>query len=206
VANLEQRRVILDYASSEGLRVRGVKAILFQSRLEHLRAAGLFEAYVAGLPLAHRDDIVNALASTWVPVDAVVAHYEALESLKLSDAQLKAMTDAVGTSVFQTMFAAFLRMARNAGVDGAPWAVLKQADRIMGRLYQGGGLLVTQVGPKDAHYELIGLPFAESRIFRIANSEFLRGVINLTAKACIVRELPSSQPRAERFAVAISWV
>lgn len=199
-------KTVVDHVSPEGPYVIGLKAMLIQSRLKHLRNENLLEDYVARVDPAHRETLLNSLASSWIPVDAALAHYVALDRLELSDTQLARMAEPLGKSTFEVMFAAILRASRNAGADLHVWTGLRQLDRLWNRIYQGGACKVTQVGPKDALLEVIGVPFAHSRSFRSTHCGFLRGTIALTAKACIVKGLAAHDSKSDHYTVSISWV
>ena len=199
-------KVLVDYTSSDGPRVSGTKGVLFPAQLAYLRETGYYDDYAGRITPAHRDTIGQALASTWVPVESVLAHYQALDGLGLTDSQMGRMCEPLGANVYQTVFAALLRVARNAGVAMRIWAVLSQTDRIVARLYHGGGCAVTKVGPKDAVLELRGVPFAESRSFRQAHCAFVRGVLHLTVRSCLVRDTPAREPKSDRYPISISWV
>jgi hypothetical protein len=72
------------------------------------------------------------------------------------------------------------------------------------RLYQGGALKVVQVGPKDCTIEFIGLPGADSRPSRLSHVAFLRGLIGITTKVCVVKAIASQH--SDCLKLAISWV
>jgi hypothetical protein len=198
-------KVLVDYMSPDGRRVVGVKALVLQNRITYLEKAGYLAEYLKHLPEQHHEPLVRGLATSWVPSESVLAHYAALDALCFTDAQLAGMTESLAPTLYQTVFAALLRITR-ATVDAGPWGGLNQSARVASRIYQGGGLTVTQVGPKDALHEHTGMPFADSHTFRHAHCTFIRGVISMSTKACIVRDVPLRVPRTERYVVSISWV
>jgi len=103
------------------------------------------------------------------------------------------------------LFATLLRAARKSGAEFGIWTGLSQADRVWNRMYNGGGCKITQVGPKDALFEINGVPFATSRSYRLSHCGFLRGVIAMTARVCVVKPIPR-ESRSDRYTVALSWV
>lgn len=199
-------KILVDYTSTDGARVLGTKGVLFPAQLAYLREAGYYDDYARRISAAHCEVVAQALASTWVPSDSALAHYQALDALNLTDSQMSRMCEPLGANVYQTVFAALLRVARNAGVGMRIWAVLGQTDRIVARLYHGGGCAVTRVGPKDAVLELRGVPFAETRSFRQAHCAFVRGVLHLTVRSCLVRDTPAREAKSDRYPISISWV
>lgn len=197
-------QIVVDYQSPHGPQVTDIRGIVIQGRLTQLRAHGHYDDYVARLPSEYRDQLLHALASSWVPVEANLAHLVALDSMPLSDAQITRMSEPIGAGIFQNLFASMVRIARANGAEAGIWVGLKQADRVYQRMYNGGSCKVTQVGPKDAIVDIAGLPFASSRCFRLAHCAFLRGIFSFSTKACVCKPLP--QPKSDRLAVSLSWV
>lgn len=198
--------VLVDHVSPHGRVATDVRGMLIQSRLRKLREHGYYDDYIARLPDPHRETLVHALAASWVPVEASVAHFETLDSMMLSDAQIAHMSEPMGASFFESIFGGILRSIRNAGADAGAWIALKQADRVYGRMYQGGGVRVSQVGPKDALIEVSGLAFAHSRGFRVSHSAFVRGVVSLSTKSCFCRAQQPAGAPSDSFTLALSWV
>lgn len=199
-------RVLVDYTSPHGARVTDTRGMLLQSRLQKLREHGHFEEYFARLPEPYRDPLVNALASSWVPIDVSVAHFETLDGMGLNEAQIARMSEPMGAGFLESLFSGIIRAARNAGADAGAWVGLKQADRVFARMYQGGTCRVTQVGPKDAVIDVGGLAFASSRSFRISHCAFLRGAIHFATKTCLCKPQMQRDMRKDQFTVALSWV
>lgn len=199
-------RLVVDYVSAQGPHVTDIRGVLLQARMGLLKSAGHFEQYMEYLPVRYQDAVLNALASSWVPVEVGIAHFEALERMGLSDAQLAHIAEPHGASLFHSLFTTMVRgVARQAGAEGV-WAAVKQADRIWSRMYLGGSCRVTQVGPKDAIIENIGLPYAQLRNYRVTYCSFLRGMFGVVTKTCVIKIVVEPGPRSDRLAVLVSWV
>jgi hypothetical protein len=201
-------KLLVDHVSPLGPRVTNVRGSLLLASLKLLKESGHYPTYEADLPKEFRDTIVYALAASWLPSAAFVAHYDTVDRLNLSDVQLSRVGEAVGAQILDGLFGSLVRTARNAGAEAGIWIALKQVERIWTRIYQGGGVAVVQTGPKDAIVEVSGLPIAipTSRFFRISHSAFMRGSVMLVARACFVKPVPARKPHAETFAVSVSWV
>jgi hypothetical protein len=197
-------RVLVDYHSAHGPNVTDMRGIVLQAGLKQLRDHGHYDDYLARLPHEQRDQIVHALASSWVPAQIYMTHLEALDALPLSDAQLAHLTEPMGAGLFHSLFANLVRAARNNGGEGNVWFGLGHADRVFSRIHQGGACKVTQVGPKDAQIDVSGLMFAHLRCFRIGHCAFLRGVFSYSTKTCVIK--PQHGPRRDRMSVLVSWV
>lgn len=196
-------RVVVDYQSPHGSTVTDIRGVLVQAGLKQARELGCFDEYLARLPQALHEPIVHALASSWVPVELYAAHLEAIDAMSLSDTQIARLSEPVGAGILQSLFASFVRAARDNGVGGV-WFGVRQADRVFARIHQGGACRVTQVGPKDIVIDVSGLNFAHTRCFRIAHCAFLRGVFSFSTKAVVCK--PQHEPRHDRLAVLVSWV
>lgn len=199
-------KLLLEHVSSRGLKVTDVRGGLVLQSLKLLRDAGHYDAYASALPPEHRDTLLQALAASWVPAPALVAHFRVVDSLVPSDAQLARLGELLGTQIMDSLFASLIRTARSAGAEAGIWLALKQVDRIWNRMYQGGGVAVLQTGPKDAIFEVHGIPVASSRYFRLSHSAFVRAAILMVARVCVVKEVPARRPTPESLAISISWV
>jgi hypothetical protein len=197
-------QVVVDYQSPHGPQVTDMRGIVIQGRLKQLRDNGHFEEYERRVPAAYRDQILHSLAASWVPIEVSMAHFDALDAMPLSDAQITRMAEPMGAGIFQNLFASMLRAALTNGAEAGIWFGLKQADRVFSRMYNGGSVKVTQAGPKDALVEIDGLRFARSRCFRLSHCAFLRGIFSFSTKACVCKLQP--QPKPDRIAVTLSWV
>jgi hypothetical protein len=136
-----------------------------------LRESPHWDAYVSALEARYRETLLTSVAATWIPFDVALAHYRACDTLSLTaDEQVangRKTFDHAGGIIFGTV----MKMAKEAGVT--PWTLLAQFHRFWGRSYDGGGVQVLKVGPKEAHVDVIHAPLFESRYFRNA----VRGVI-----------------------------
>jgi hypothetical protein len=179
---------------------------VLQGALSQLRAAGHFDDYMRHYPAALAESVTQALASTWIPVEAVIAHYDTLERMALSDTQISRIAERLGASIFDQLFATIVRAVRTAGGGSGIWFGFKQTDRIWSRMYNGGRCRIAQVGPKDAFYTVSGLPGINARASRLSQCAFMRGVLSISTKACVVKVAPSPLPAPDSLSMAISWV
>jgi hypothetical protein len=199
-------QLIIDYLSPHGPTVTAVRAIMLQGALKQLQAAGHYDDFSARFPQSHAATLGEALASSWVPVDVYLSYLETLDSMPLSDAQISNVTERLGAELFDQLFATIVRAVRAAGAGAGIWFGFKQADRVLSRMFHGGTCKIFQVGPKDAHYEISGLPGADWRCSRLSHCSFFRGVLGITARTCVVKVVPAREPRPDRLTLAISWV
>jgi hypothetical protein len=183
--------------------VTHVRSTLLVSSVRALRELNYFAAYERLLSPQHRDEILGSVAGSWHPIDVMMAHYEACEALGLSDAQQFEIGMDVGKRVQATLMGMLVKMSTGAGVT--PWLPLGQCDAILERLYQGGGVRLVQLGPKEAQLELVAMPQARFAYFRAAQRGLIQGGIGLFCTKVYVSEQHSFSP-TKRMSYRVSWV
>src|SRR5262249_36125222 len=142
-----------------------------------LRHGGHYDRYVAALAPEHRDELLQAVAGTWIAVNVARSHYKACETLGLNPDEEVGLGRAVFDRTGDTMFGTVMRLAKGAGVT--PWTFLPHLQRFWERGYDGGGLSVVRLGPKEARVDLVQCSLAESRYFRNAVRGVLLTVVQL---------------------------
>ena len=197
--------VILDYTSPLGPDTTHMRGTLLVNSLDNLRALGLYDRNLALLPKTHRDVIPYTLAASWIPIDIALAHYETCEALGLDQHQLKQMGEMMAKRVADTFLGTVLRASRNAGVEGL-WLALKQNHRLLGRMYQGGGMSVLKTGPKDLILENTGLPIVTCRYWRTVYVHYMNAIGGMFTKVTYVQLARPRLPHPHTIAIAGSWV
>lgn len=199
------QRVLLDHSSVNGPVMRNVRGSLIASSLQTLRELGFYDAYVKHLPEQYREVVLFGVASSWLPLAAAEAHYQACDDLELDDAQIIMIGEAVSKRIMGTFLGTMLRTGRNFGATPTPWLVLCQYHRVCERILDGGKFMVTELGPKDAVVQTRGLPLFRSRYFRTATLGMFRGGVGVFAKSCFAREVPERSSR-DMLTVSLRWV
>jgi hypothetical protein len=148
--------------------VSAVRATLIQSSVATLRERGLAERYFRLLDPAYHEIILTNLAPAWLPLDIAMAHYTACDALSLTQEDLVSIGQTVGDRVQGSYIGVIARGAKLAGLT--PWVLLHHLDRIWFRMFQGGAVGVTKLGPKDALIEILNVDLARIDYFRIAFS------------------------------------
>jgi hypothetical protein len=158
------------------------------------------------LPGEHKDIAASALASSWVPAEHNVVHCQTVDAMQLGEKELHRMGEMLASHLIDSLFATLLRSARSAGTEAGIWLFLKQADRVFARIYQGGACRVVQTGPKDAVFEMHGIPFASYAVYRVLHCAFVRGAVMMIAKASVVKIARTREALPTTLAVSLSWV
>ncbi|MDB4989471.1 MAG: hypothetical protein JWN04_4649 [Myxococcaceae bacterium] len=198
----DDKKVIVDYHAPEGPTATQVRSTLLSSSVQTLRELGHFDNYVRLVPADVRDVILLTLAPTWLPVQVAVAHYAACEALQLTPSEMEYVGSAVAKRFMGTFLQTFVRSSRNVG--GSPWVPIRQYGKLWSRIWQGGSVLVTEQGPKDALIESRGLPWGAGRYFSTAYMGVIRATGLMFASTVYVRAVKSSSPNTHLC--NISWV
>ncbi len=137
-----------------------------------------------------------------MPVSLIRTHYAAIDRLALSVDEQLGMGRGLFARMHRPVMEVALRLAGSLGVT--PWTMAEQAVRMWPRAYDGGDLLVEQLGPKDLRFEILGFPCADLTYCRIAWRGIVLGGVELFARRAYVTEVPS-MCRAARLAYRVSW-
>jgi hypothetical protein len=99
-----------------------------------------------------QEPIFHAVAGVWLPIEAGLAHYRACDEMNLSAAEQIAIGREVGDRIQGTFLASMVRAAKGVGVT--PWSAMAYSGKLYARLFDGGGISVAKLGPKEARVEI----------------------------------------------------
>jgi hypothetical protein len=204
-AKATQPEIVVDHVSPHGPNVTHIRGIVLTKSMENLVRAGLKDRYLRELEPELHESMRFVIASSWVPIELARAHYGACDRMRLGDRTTDELGELMAASMGGTLFASLLRATRSAGMESL-WTVLKQNDRLWDRMYQGGGVTVIKLGPKDLTLENHGISLAESRHFRAAYRAYWAALGQLFAKAAYVKIVAAREPHPHRIALSGSWV
>ncbi|HEY6881407.1 MAG TPA: hypothetical protein VI299_25455 [Polyangiales bacterium] len=198
-------KVIVNFTSPSGPTATQARAGLVIGMLDLLREMEQEQNFLAQVPEQLRDFLRSCVATTWIDAQDVRSVFHALDRTFPMAAGPARLGEALGNRLANSLFSALLSPFRAAGSDGVLLAV-KQADRMWARIYQGGGLVVTQTGPKDLHIEVFGLPFTDARTFQAIHGAFIRGMFLALVRTCVVRKATVRTGHMHACAIEVSWV
>jgi hypothetical protein len=179
-----------------------VRSTLLCSGIAVLRSRGLFESYAEKLDETAREPIVNIIAGVWMPLAIGMAHFQAVDALGLSADDAFAIGASSGRRIHATLLHTLVRMATGAGAS--PWTVFENYGRLWSRIFDGGRIQISKVGPKDALLEFSVFPPARFAYFRNAFRGVNHAGISLFVNTLYVRELVNRR-KPDEFALRISW-
>ena len=200
-----KQAVLVEYQSPAGPTVTHVRGGVIVQSLASIRHAGLYDSYLSRLDPQHRDHILYAIAASWIPVDVGMAHLNALDQLDLSASQAATSGASVGREFGTLVYSAVMKATRSVGAN-AGWFMLKQCDRLLPRVYTGGGCTLIQTGPKDALLELHGMTMARSSFFRTSHQAYMTALGRLMGTGAYVRPARPRDGTPHSMATAFSWV
>ena len=169
--------------------------------LDALRSHGLFERYLAQLPRADHEPVLQSVAGLWLPIRIAQSHYRACESLGLTTAEQLEMGRDVFRRLEKTIFSVVFRAAREVGVT--PWSTLRMVPAAFERELRGGACGLFRVGPKDARLEIIGFPCAQFAYCRTALRAMATGLCELVCNKAYAQEIREfTSPTSVAYRVA----
>jgi hypothetical protein len=179
------------------------RSTIVLSSLASLKNAGHYDRYVKLLDPAARDVLLQAVAGSWLPIGIGLAHYRACDALGLQpDAEV-----AMGRGTFEgagaVIFGTVTRLAKGSGVS--PWTVLPHFQRFWDRAYDGGGLRVVKLGPKDARIEMQQCPLADHRYFRNGIRGLVAAVFGVFTQRAYVKDVSGARLPGT-MALRAQWV
>lgn len=183
--------------------VRAVRSTLVTSGLGVLQARGLFDRYLAAIGDRHRAEVHGIVAGAWLPAEFMHAHYAAWDTLGLSAAEVRAIGRTIGSGVRDTMQLALKHLAN--GIGATPWAAMAQYGRLWSRAFDGGGIRIDRIGPKEASLVFTELPFSRSAYFRGSLLAIHEDALGLFATKMYARVVPS-RAAPEGLEIRLSWV
>lgn len=178
-----------------------VRSTLLCASIQSLRNRGLYESYLSHLTPAQREEVHALTAGSWLPIDRAVVHYEACDRLDLERSQRIEIGGDVGQRIQQSLVSIIVRLSREGGLT--PWSVVSRAEKLRQQTWQGGGIRVCKIGPKDASLEWLEQPCARYAHFRLGLQGILKAVCELYCRRAFVTEDP--QPNHEALILRVSW-
>lgn len=199
----ETREILTPHDLAAGP-VTAVRNMILQASLAQLRASGHFERYAALIaPRVLEQLIAMSIVPGWIPIDLVLAHYEACDDLMLTREQFAQMGSAVGERVQETALVSPAKKTRDADYD--PWNAVGPLQRMWARIYQGGSVQVVKVGPRAKLLEQRGFQVSRFQYYRQGQMAALRTIHRALGTQTLDTKIESYSPARDELVIRVSW-
>ena len=184
--------------------VTRVRSTLVCASRQALEQRALLASYAAHIDPAQRPTLDEAVPGRWLEIESALAHYRAIDALRLPMSEQLALGSSVGTSVHGTLVATMVRMAQGLGLT--PWTGVNQYARLWDRLFMGGGLMVEKLGDRDALVSMYNLSLLSVPYFRIALRGMQENGLSTIWRWSKLRvtEIPATNDSSAKY--RLSWV
>jgi hypothetical protein len=183
--------------------VTRVRGQWLAASLRAVRERGLLERYMTALPQEHHVAIRSTPVHEWLPADAVVAHYTALDSLELPNDDI---VDIGSSTVLRGHGKAIEVVIKVMPLSAlSVFTLLSRTATFWDRAFDGGAPAVFKLGPKEVRIDVVGLPFAHLNYPRVAIRGVIGGVLTLLGKTVYVNEY-APLCTGNMLSYRVSWV
>ena len=178
-------------------------SVIASSRLA-IRGLGLDDAYF-GLLAPEKHAAIREISGVgWAPIELADAHYAAADGLGLLPHEQREIGRQVAHRLRDSYAGSIIRSLRAIGALG-PHPLLSRFPSAWGRLVQGGGARVFELGPKEMRIDCLKTAIARHGYVREGWAGMFEGTLSLVSTAVHVVELPEHRG-FERCAYRVSWV
>jgi hypothetical protein len=183
--------------------VSHVRSTLVISSVQSIKNHALYEHYVKQLDPGMLETISSMIAGSWLPVETAMKHYRACDALGLSLTNEIALGYEVGNRIQSSLLGLLLKGAKGTGAT--PWTGLGYLDRLWERVFSGGGVGLTKLGPKEARAVFHGLPLLSIPYFRHAFRGTMLAGLELFCSKAYLNDVERERPEVS-FTFRVSWV
>jgi hypothetical protein len=184
---VREQSIVAFSPSREGVPpLSAVRSTLIGSSFASIRGRGLEARYLTALPTDLHDAVMYTPAGTWIPVAIAEAHYAACDQMALPVSEVVEIGREVARVTQKSVLAMILRLAKEAGTT--PWSLYEGCGRYWSRIFQGSGIGIFKLGPKEARFEVVSCSLARSPYWRIGLRGLLQAVSEPFATKVYVRD------------------
>lgn len=196
------REIVIPHTPEAGP-VQAVRNTVILASFAALKAHGHHERYLQLIRADLLEQLVaGSLAPGWIPVELAHAHYEACDGLQLGPEQFDAIGKSAGDRVQAAVHVSSAKKARDAEYD--LWLAVGSLHRMWPRMFQGGSVQVSKLGPKDQLVEEKGHTLNRYRYYRHAHLAAVTATYEALGGRVKV-SIASYDPATDEMNVRISW-
>ncbi|HEX4353791.1 MAG TPA: hypothetical protein VHZ95_12770 [Polyangiales bacterium] len=198
----EIRQIVEPHIPNAGP-VTAVRNVLLQSSLIELKAAGFYERYERLVAPEVLAELTANLGPSWIPIETVLAHYDACDRMNLSEADFAKLGARVGDRVHSTVL---VTTKKKPAEDFDLWKVEGPLHRMWGRVFQGGSIQVVKLGPKLKLVETRGMRLNRYHYYRQGHLAALRATHIALGVDVTVMRVESYDDVIDEMVVRVAWL
>jgi hypothetical protein len=195
--------IFLDFQKLPVEPASAIRSTMILSAIQAIRSRNLFAAYSEALSNDDRAEILSLAGGTWAPIQVALAHYAAVDRLRLDNRTIQSLGEDVASRAWKHVLSPAL--ARSKRIGPKPWESFANAHETIKRSWRGSDVRILKEGPSQAQFVWAGQPCATIPYFAASFAGMMRAITSLfsaRARAGLVAE--GCSPTS--VAVRISWV
>jgi hypothetical protein len=195
--------LFLPFRNSPIRPVEEVRSTLILSGIQEIRARGHFSRYVDVLSPEMRERIFGLAAGMWVPVELAVAHYTAIDGLRLATSEIESIGADVANRTWKHILSPVAARAKRIGPK--PWEALTHTHESIDLNWRGGDARIFRESPNQALYEWVGQPCAGIPYFVTSFGAFMGALIGLYSQRASHHIVPEGCTPTT-ISLRLSWI
>jgi hypothetical protein len=197
-----EREIIIPHDHTRGP-VTAVRNVLLQTSLNELQAKGHYDRYVQLIAPDTLEQLQTFLAPGWVPIEIAHAHYAACERLGLTSEQTDRLGTRIGERLQQTVLVSYAKTARDPAFD--VWKLMPSLYRVWGRVYQGGSVQITRLGPRESLIEQVGFVLNRYAYYREAQARAVPAAYTAVGARVTRFGIERYDPATDELVFHLAW-
>lgn len=202
VAVHTEREVVIPHDMTRGP-VTAVKGMLLQFSIAQIKHYGYYERYAQFIAPGLLGELLSHVASSWLPVELAMAHYEACDKLRLNASEVARLATRVGDHLQERSYVSAAKKDRPPDFD--LWTETPALHRMWDRLYQGGSVQVVKMSPKHQLLEQRGFPMNRYAYYRDAQIAVVRTAYSGLGLRLSRLEVVSFSAARDELVLRVAW-
>lgn len=178
--------------------------MLMQTSMSELKVHDHYDRYAKLIDPSALEQLQNAtLAPGWIPVELAHAHYAACDRLQLSPEQFAAVGQRVGDRMQNVVLVSLAKKVRDADYD--LWQAVGPLQRMWPRIFQGGSVQLSKVGPKEMLLEEKGFSLNQHEYYRRAHEAAVTATYS-AVRSNVTAKVLSYNAAQDEMLVHVTWI
>ena len=150
-----------------------------------------------------REQIMGLAAGMWVPVELAVAHYTAIDGLKLDPSEIELIGADVANRTWKHILSPVAARAKRIGPK--PREALTHTHESIDLNWRGGDARIFRERPNQALYEWVGQPCASIPYFVTSFGAFMGALMRLYSERASHQIVPDGCTPTT-ISLRLSWI